>query len=340
MRLYANQLKSNLDNGLKPFYLLVGDEPLQLQESMDSVRDKAKQEGYTEREVLQVDQHFSWHELSHSAETMSLFAEKKVVELFMPSGKPGRAGSSAIIDFIKRKPVDVVLIIRCDDWSAANDKAKWVKAIENSGVIVRVYLPKPQEFPRWVQQRCQQIGLSVDNDVLRALALRLEGNLLAAAQELEKLKMRFGNDALDIHSIKGLVADNARFDVFRLTDSLLEGNSKRAIRITRSLRKNELAETLILWALHRETSMLTDLSLKRSVQQNIQPADYRKYGIWKNRQAMVQSVLNRLNLKHLESCLSGLSELDKIIKGRCAGNFWLSLERWLIHFNQPEVMAV
>ena len=237
MRLYANQLAGHLQQQLSPCYLLVGDEPLQLQEGIDQIRHKARQSGFTEKEVFHVDKSFSWHLLQSSAGNMSLFAEKRIIELFLPTGKPGRAGSAAITDFVENMPDDVMLIMRCDEWTAANDKSKWVKTLDKHGVVMRVYLPKPQDFPRWLQQRCRDIGLHVDTDVIRSLALRLEGNLLAAAQELEKLKMRFGDAALSAEQIRGMVADNARFDVFRLTDSLLEGHSKKAIRILRSLRK-------------------------------------------------------------------------------------------------------
>ena len=334
MRLYANQLQSHLQQELKSCYLLVGDEPLQLQEGMDQIRNKAKQAGFTEKEVFHVDKSFSWHVLKNSAGNMTLFAEKRIIELFMPTGKPGRAGSAALTDFVDNMPEDVMLLVRCDEWTAANDKSKWVKTMDAHGVVMRVYLPKPQDFPRWLQQRCRDIGMQADADVIRSLALRLEGNLLAAAQELEKLKMRFGEQHLTADHIRGLVADNARFDVFRLTDSLLEGHSKKAIRILRSLRKNDLAPTIVLWALHRETSMLVDLGSKRQIQHNLSAADYRRHGIWQNRQAAIQSVLNRLSMQHLESLLADLSALDKYAKGRMRGDFWSETENWLGRFNQ------
>ncbi|WP_395375016.1 DNA polymerase III subunit delta [Marinicella sp. W31] len=334
MRLYANQLLGHLQNELSRCYLLVGDEPLQLQEGIDQIRQKASQSGFTEKEVFHVDKSFSWYQLQSSAGNMSLFAEKRMIELFLPSGKPGRSGSAAITEFVENMPDDVMLLIRCDEWTAANDKSKWVKTIEAHGVVMRVYLPRPQEFPRWLQQRCRDIGLQVDADVIRSLALRLEGNLLAAAQELEKLKMRFGDTPLSAAQIGGLVADNARFDVFRLTDSLLEGHSKKAIRILRSLRKNDLAPTIVLWALHRETSMLVDLGSRRQLQHNLSAADYRRHGIWQNRQAGIQAVLNRLNIQRLESLLADLATLDKYAKGRLQGDFWSATERWLGLFNQ------
>ncbi|HFC29653.1 MAG TPA: DNA polymerase III subunit delta, partial [Oceanospirillales bacterium] len=224
MKIYTNQLQNTLNSGLQSCYLIVGDEPLQLQEAIDAIREKAKSEGFTEREVLHVDAKFKWDMLFASMGTMSLFAEKKIMELNIPTGKAGAAGSKAIVQFVENIPDDICLIIRCEEWSVANDKTKWVKTVEKFGTFMRVYLPKGNDFRQWLASRCRKIGLTVDADAIALLAIRLEGNLLAAAQELEKLKMRFASKPISAKDITGLVADNARFDVFRLTDTLLENN--------------------------------------------------------------------------------------------------------------------
>ncbi|MCF6299957.1 MAG: DNA polymerase III subunit delta [Proteobacteria bacterium] len=332
MRLYVNQLAANLSRQLKACYLIVGDEPLQLQESIDQIRKKARTDGFTEREIYHVDKSFKWHQLTNSAGTMSLFAEKKLIELFLPTGKPGRSGSAAIIDFVENIPQDVMLIIRCDEWTAANDKSKWVKSIDSVGVVLRVFLPKTAEIGGWIRNRCQSIGLKTDADAISLLSMRLEGNLLAAAQELEKLKMRFADRMITARDIAGLVADNARFDVFRLTDSLMENKPKRAIRILRSLKKNDLSPVIIHWALERETTTLCDLAFKKANRQNISTADYRKHGIWQNRQGLIQSVLNRSSLPKLEKLLVKLSDIDKNIKGRKSGDPWIAMENWMVDF--------
>ncbi len=144
--------------------------------------------------------------------------------------------------------------------------------------------------------------------------------------------MRFPNQTITGKDIAGLVADSARFDVFRLTDALLENQPARAIRILRSLKKNDIPPVVIHWALERETRMLSELAFIRSQNRNVSPADYRKFNIWQNRQAIVQSALNRYPLAHWESCLKQLSNIDRIIKGRLAGNAWLTLEKWLMSF--------
>lgn len=329
MRLYANQFQKHLASGLAKCYLLVGDEPLQLQEACDAVKNKAAAEGFTEREAHQVDGQFKWHQLHDAAGNMSLFASKRLIDLHLPTGKPGTAGSKALVEFVQNMPVDVMLLIRCDEWSANNDKSKWVKTLTDEGAFMRVFQPKANELPAWIQNRCQQIGLNADRDAIALLAMRLEGNLLAAAQELEKLKMRFADQTISGKDVAGLVADNARFDVFRLTDALIEGQVLKAIRILRSLQKNDLSPVVIHWALEKECRMLCDLASIRAQKHNVGPADYRRHGIWQNRQAPIQRFLNQCSMSRLEGQLSALSVIDKQIKGRASGDAWQAMERWL-----------
>lgn len=332
MRLYANQLQQHLSQQLLPCYLLVGDEPLQLQEGLDAIRQQAKQAGFLEREFHAVDTAFQWQKLQSDSANLSLFAEKKLIELHIPNGKPGRAGSAMISDFVQNLADDMMLLVRCDQWTAANDKSKWVKTIDQHGVVMRVYQPKTEQMPNWIEQRCRSIGLKVDRDAIALLSMRLEGNLLAAAQELEKLKMRFAEQPINGKQIAGLVADNARFDVFRLTDSLIEGNGLKSIRILRSLQKNDLSPVIIHWALEKETRMLCEFAHLRQHQRNVSTADYRRYGIWQNRQAAIQKCLNQHSLQHFERALTELSKLDQIIKGRHFGNPWQTTEQWLTKF--------
>ncbi len=332
MKLYINQLAGQLKQGLSPVYLLVGDEPLQLQEAGDAIKKQAQAMGFTEKESYLVDNSFQWHELQNSAGNMSLFASKRIIDLHLPNGKPGRSGSANIISFIENMPDDVMLIIRCDEWNAANDKTKWVKLIIDQGVFLRVYQPKAADLPQWIRQRCQAIGLQVDHDAVGLLSLRLEGNLLAAAQELEKLKMRYVDQAVTGQEVATLVADNARFDVFRLTDSLFENQPARAIRILRSLQKNDLSAVVIHWALERETRMLCELAFIRQQNRQVGTADYRRLGIWQNRQASIQKTLNTKSLSHWERCLQQLSKIDRMIKGRLKGNPWTSIEQWMVDF--------
>ncbi|MFK8011030.1 MAG: DNA polymerase III subunit delta [Marinicellaceae bacterium] len=332
MKIYQNQLEGQLAQGLSNCYLIVGEEPLGVKEACDSIRNKAKSEGFTEREVLHVDAKFKWDSLFASMGTMSLFAEKKIMELHIPNGKPGAAGSKAITQFVENIPSDICLLIQCEQWTVANEKTKWAKTVINQGTYMRVYLPKGQDFLKWLRNRCAMIGLNVENDTITLLSLRLEGNLLAAAQELEKLKMRFSSQVITAKDVSGLVADNARFDVFRLTDALLENKLHRVLKMIRALKQNNTAIVVIHWAIERQVRSLLHFAYIKSKGKRIGPADYRSQGIWQNQQAMIQSALNRLNAQKLEHMLVGLALLDRIIKGQAQGNTWLALEKWAVDF--------
>jgi len=332
VKIYQNQLETQLAQGLSGCYLIVGDEPLGVKEACDNIREKAKSEGFTEREVLHVDNKFKWDTLFASMGTLSLFAEKKLMELHIPTGKPGAAGSKAITQFVENLPLDICLLIQCEQWNVANEKTKWAKTIINQGTYMRVYLPKGQEFSNWLRNRCRTIGLKVENDTIVLLSLRLEGNLLAAAQELEKLKMRFSNQTVTAKDVAGLVADNARFDVFRLTDTMLENNLNRAIKMTRALRQNKISIVVIHWALEKQVRTLLHFAYIKSKGQRIGPGDYRSQGIWQNQQALIQSALNRITAQKLEILLANMAVLDRIIKGQAQGNEWLALEQWMVEF--------
>lgn len=339
MRLYANQFQAHISKTLAKCYLLVGDEPLQKQEAFDAILKKARSAGFSERERHLVDAKFQWYDLQNSSANLSLFAEKRILDLHMPTGKAGQKGSKFLTDFVKNLPPDVLLIIRCDEWNMANDKTKWVKTITDEGVFMRVYQPDVSELPKWMANRCRQLNLNIDHEAIGLLAHRLEGNLLAAAQELDKLKMRFGDERLNIHALAGLVADNARFDVFRLTDALLTGDSARAIRVHRSLQQNDTSPVVIHWALENLVRQLADLAFLREKQGSIHKSHFQKLRIWPKQQAVFQQVLNRLRMTDIEHLLQRLSDIDMAIKGRHQDNPWQAIEYWLLIFNQPHLMA-
>ncbi len=334
MKLYFNQLQQHLQQQLAPVYLVVGDEPLQLKEATEQIRAVARAQGFSEREVLHVDKSFDWGRLRASAGSMSLFAEKRLIELLLPDGQVGRAGSAALVDFIQAQPDDVMLMIRADAWTAAQDKSKWVQSIATAGVFMRVYLPRADEFPRWLATRCRQLGLNVQGDALGLLASRLEGNLLAAAQELEKLRMRFGAEPVDARTLSQLVADNARFDVFRLSDALVQQQAVRCIRILRSLRRNDLSPVVIVWALDRELRLLYELGFQQHGQGQLSAADFRRRGIWADRQKALLPLIARHSPQHWLQHLNALARIDRVIKGRASGDEWIELERWVGRFCQ------
>ena len=324
---------------LKPVYLLAGEEHLLLLEAADALRARARELGYVEREVLDADASFDWNEFTQSASAMSLFASRKVIDLRVPTGKPGKDGAQAIVDFCERPPADTILLITATQWSKAHETA-WVAAVERSGVFVPLWPLKPNELPDWIGQRMASRGLKPTPDAVSALAERIEGNLLAAAQEIDKLALLHGSEPLDAETLEDLVADSARFDVFRLADAAIGGDAPRALRILAGLRsEGEHAIALLGWLLN-QIQILARLANARG---NLSAA-FKAERIWPAREGIYRKALQRAEPGHWDVCLIQAARIDRVGKGReidaagkASGDAWIELERLLVAIAQPRV---
>ncbi|HJU38289.1 MAG TPA: DNA polymerase III subunit delta, partial [Tahibacter sp.] len=220
---------------LKPVYFLAGEEHLLLIEAADALRARARALGYAERDILDAESGFDWDDLARSSAGMSLFASKKLIDLRLPTGRPGKDGAAAIVEYCERPSPDNVLLITATQWSKQH-AAAWVDAVDAAGVFVPVWPLKPNELFDWVAQRMASRGVKAGRDATGALVERIEGNLLAAAQEIDKLALLAGDRVLDAATLEDLVADSARFDAGKLTDAALAGDASRALRILGGLR--------------------------------------------------------------------------------------------------------
>ncbi len=325
MRVYADRLAAQLAKGLSPVYLVHGDEPLLTDEACQAIRERARAEGYDERQVLTVETGFDWNAVTGYSQALSLFAERRVLELRLPRGKPGEAGSRVLIEWCERPPEGTVLLL----WSSRLDKqgqnAKWVKAVDAAGIVIPVYAPEPRELAAWAASRLQAQGLRANADVAALLAYRYEGNLLAIAQEIEKLALLYPEGVIAADDIQGDLGDNARFDVFRLVDACLQGDGAAVVRVLAGLRAEGVAAVLVLWALAREIRTLAQLSgeLTRG-----EPEDkaFRTHGIWPRRQALVRRALKRFPPARWLSLLQGAARADRVVKGREPGDAWQAVQ--------------
>ncbi|CAG1770164.1 DNA polymerase III subunit delta [uncultured bacterium] len=324
MRLKSDQLFATLSKGLAPIYLLSGDEPLQLLELEDAVRKTARQQGYNTREVLTVETGFSWHDLATSADSLSIFSDKKIIECRVPNNSVGTEGAKALIAYCEHVPDDTVLIISIAKLDSKTMKTRWVEAIDKIGVIVQVWALEGQDLLNWLQQRLRKRGLQVEPDGLRLLAARTEGNLLAANQEIEKLYVLFGEGRLSTAQLMDAVADSSRYDVFKLTDSILFSNINRILKILNSLKAEGIASPVILWALSRETRTLIKMKLAIASGQN-KETGFRNHQIWDKRKALVDKALTRITLDQLNQLLVLCAKADRQIKGQQSGDEWQTL---------------
>ncbi|MDP1667078.1 MAG: DNA polymerase III subunit delta [Methylobacter sp.] len=324
MRLKPEQIAAALQKGLMPVYFISGDEPLQLGEMADAIRAAARKAGYDSREVLVADSGFSWNELTESAGSLSIFADKKIIDLRLPTGTPGVDGSKALIAYCERLPEDTLLLITAAKMAGASLKARWFQALDKAGCVIQVWPLEGQDLIRWLQQRMQRRGLQAETEGIKILASRIEGNLLAAAQEIEKLYVLYGEGRLSNQQIFDVVADSSRFDVFKLMDSVLAARVGRIFKILSGLQAEGVPAPVVLWALTREARVLIRIKQALAQGQN-RAAVFKSNQIWDKRQQLVSDALNRLGDSDLNGILTLSAKADRQIKGQQQGEPWETL---------------
>lgn len=248
MQLKPQQLSAHLSKTLAPIYLVGGDEPLLVQESLDAIRAAARQRGYSEREVLDVERGFNWQQLIDSCASLSLFASQRIVEVRMAAG-PDAAGAKVLAEIAERPPADVLLLVVCGPLETRARTAAWYKALETAGASLYCWPVKGGEIVAWIEARLAAAGLKADADAVRLLAERTEGNLLAASQDIAKLALLFPDRTIGADDVAQAVADSARFEAFDLSDRVLAGDAAGAVRSLARLREEGSSPLEILGAL-------------------------------------------------------------------------------------------
>ena len=330
MRLYPEKLADHLQQKLLPVYLVSGDEPLLLQECCDQIRQKARAENCNEREIIEGGvSNFNWQDILHSASNMSLFADRKLIELRLPSGKPGAEGSKALCEYLDIASGDDVLLIVSGKIDKQSTNSKWYKALDKAGVTVQVWPVDAKDLPRWLQQRVRNAGMSIDDDALRLLCERMEGNLLAAVQEVEKLKLLAAGSKITMQTVTEAVSDNARYNLFDMADNALKGNASVSLRMLHGLRAEGTEPPVVLWALVREIRTLYEAQLDCDSGQSAQQA-LSSRRVWQNRMPLMQAALTRHNTHSLSLLLEQAARVDGSIKGFADGKPWDNLSRLVI----------
>lgn len=320
-KLRPEQLTASLSKELAPVYLVSGDEPLLIQETSDSIRAAARKQGFSERELYHVDTSFDWGQLLSAANSLSLFAEKKIIELRMPTGKPGDKGAKILQEYAQSQSPDNILLIVTEKFDGATQKSKWFKAIEDAGQHIQVWPIAAAQLPRWIGQRLQQAGLQADNSAIELLCSRIEGNLLAAAQEIEKLKLLATQSTISYEMMASVVADSARYDVFGLCDKALHGDVRAAVKTLQGLKTEGTEPITILWAITRDLRLLIQISQETSQGKSFDWAA-RQAGVWDKRQPLVQTALRRSKPAQLQQMLRKANGIDKAIKGMRNAEPW------------------
>ena len=326
MRLAVQELKSHLAGTLAPIYLLSGDEPLQMGEAADAIRACARSRGYSSREILEAGARFDWGQLVAEANSLSLFAERRILDLRIVSGKPGADGGKALSEYAERPPEDILLLITMPKLDKGQSNSKWFKALQRSAVLVQIWPIQGARLPAWIKQRMQDNDLTPEPGVVDMLVERIEGNLLAAAQEIDKLRLLYGAGNITLEQLAESVADSARFDVFDLVDSALAGGAARCNRVLTGLRAEGTPAAVVLWALSREIRVLCSLALEVRQGRSPQQAVAGRRDIWDKRKPLVAKGLKRLDVQGWRSLLQACGRTDRTIKGQEPGNAWRLLQ--------------
>ena len=325
MKLRIDELAGHLASSLLPSYLVSGDELLLVGEAADAIREKARRAGYAEREVFFIDRSFDWNALRTAGQSLSLFATRRILEVKMPSGKAGVDGAKALVDLITRPPPDTLLLLVTDQLDRDALKAAWVAAIDDQGGWVQVRPVKISELPRWIAARMTRLGLKADNDAAQLLAERVEGNLLAAHQEIEKLALLHPGGRIDQAAVAQAVAMSARYDIFQLSDAALDGDAARALRVLAGLRSEGTEAPLVLWTLARELRALWQGQMRaRSGESASQPP------AWTRPSPALAKAQRRAASLPLDRLLRDCASIDRMIKGQACGDPWDALARMTI----------
>ena len=326
MQIKGEQLAAHLERELKAVYVVYGDEPLLVIEAADAIRAAARRKGFDEREVLTAIAGFNWNELHLATGNMSLFGGRQLIDLRIPTGKPGREGGKAIQDYCARPSPDALLLVTLPGLDWTEEKATWLKALTEAGVAVKLIPPNLAELPAWIAGRLRRQQQKAGNDALHFIAERVEGNLLAAHQEIQKLALLYPEGELSLQQIQEAVLNVARYDLDGLREALLSGDVARLTRTLDGLQQEGEAPPLVLWAMTEEVRALAQV---KAGQKQGQPVDalLKEARVWGARQSLFKRALPRIKESTANAALEDAARIDRMIKGIGGGDGWTEFLR-------------
>jgi DNA polymerase-3 subunit delta len=335
MRIDSGQLPQHLARGLKPLYTIVGDEMLLALEAADKLRAAAMAQGFDERRVLIAESGFDWGELAMLGNSLSLFAPKRVLDLRIPSGKPGKEGSEALQKLAARPPEDTIVMISLPGLDRQTQASKWFTALDGAGVTVHAAAVRTEKLAVWLTERLAGQKQTADAQTLEFLVSRVEGNLMAAFQEVQKLALLFPAGPLPFEDVKNAVLDVARYDVFEIGPALLKGERVHFVRMMDGLQGEGVAAPLVLWAIAEEARAMAKVRAALDAGQPLAQA-MRDARVWGPRQDLMPGALRRLTSAQLLAVLGHAGTADRMIKGLASGDVWDALMQLGLELMAPQ----
>lgn len=326
MRLAPSQLEAHLKSGLQALYVLVGDEPLAQRECLDAIRSAARAQGYDERMSLTVERNFNWQQIQHYGQSISLFASRRLLELNIASGKPGVDGSKALQALAANALPDTTVVIILPTLEREAKNSTWFNALETQAQTITLNEIDAANLPKWIASRLAQQGQHTSAQTLEFLAHQVEGNLLAANQEIQKLGLLYPQGELTDETVREAVLNVSRYDAFQLGEAVLQGDAERTVRILQGLQDEGENAVAVMNPLMWVLRPLVRIKQAEMRGENVSNAmtSARIYG---DRQALVKRALGRLSLRQLEAALQKLADIDKTAKGVMLGDAWLEISR-------------
>ena len=332
MQLRAEELERQLARSLGNLYVIHGDEPLQSLEAADAIRARARTLGYAEREVLAVERGFDWNLLAASGANLSLFSSKKLIELRIPGGKPGTEGAAAIVQYCAAPVADLLTIVSLPKLDRKTQDTAWFKALTRDGVLINTFQVERAQLPQWIAARLARQGQKADRETLQFLADSVEGNLLAAHQEIQKLGLLFPPGELAFDPVCGAVLNVARYDAFKLNEAMLAGDRVRLARMLDGLNSEGEAPPKILWVLAEEIRAVAKVQAGLAQGEDLQQL-CRNNRVWGAvRQRLVTEAARRLSSAALGQALRHAARIDRTVKGLARGDVWDELLQLCLRF--------
>ena len=321
MQLRSEQLEAHLAKSLSCVYAIHGDEPLLALEAADAIRAAARSRGFTDREVLEPSRHFDWSELRHALASLSLFGGRKIVELRLATGKPGADGAAAIADYCERPGPDMLLLVSLPRLDRAAQGSAWFGALSRAGVVVDVYPVERARLPAWIAERLARQKQRAPRAALELLADRVEGNLLAAHQEVQKLALLAPVGEIGLDELREAVANVARYDAYTACEAMLAGDAARYVRIIDGLKSEGEAPSLVLWALSEELYALARIQAGVTAGRSVDDL-VRENRVWGARQRPMKAAAARVQPQAVQRALAHAAAVDRAIKGVGRGEPW------------------
>ena len=314
MNIKPEQLQNNLSSQLASVYFVFGAEILLVEQSLSLIKESAKANGYSERFRFDIDGNFSWDSIFSLISSPSLFAERRIIECRLTTGKIGVKGSKALTELAESLPDDILLVISSGKLDMAQQKSKWFKALEGIGVVIQHWEVQSNQLVGWISNNMSQLGLNSNNDVANAIAYCTEGNLLATMQEIQKLKIAYPDGNIDLQEYLNQIDQQSQYSVFGMIDSALQGDSEKVNKIFNSLVEDATPPVILITSLYREIKNLVTMAIELKTNQTIETV-LRNHRVWQKRKPLISNALKKHSYQKLQKLLLTLGRIDRSIKG-------------------------